>query len=112
MITKKDYLNALQIVKAYKLQLEAELSDINSVLEDILDLKLSDCNLSNRAKFFLIKWLETKVDVNINQHNLREYTLRYFITVRKRELFMLRNCGAKTVKEILDFFLSINIKII
>ena len=112
MITKKDYLNALQIVKDYKLQLEAELNDINSILEDNLDLKLSCCNFSDRAKFYLIERLKTKVDVNINQYSLHEYTLRDFISVRKKELIRMRNCGVKTVKEISDFFLSINIKII
>lgn len=97
MITKKEYLKALEVVKQYKSQCIDDLKEIEKVLlpDELKEKLLLDCNLSVRAcnalSFALKKYLKKNIALTkvIELQNLYEY-----------ELVRCRNFGVTSLIEI------------
>lgn len=103
MVTKEQYLEAVEIIKQYREQLIQELREVESLNETILsdipnvkviyteDTKLSDVvmstNLSNRIRYGL-------------QVQLDELTIGSLKELSERKVLRWRNTGKKTVEEL------------
>ncbi len=95
MITREDYLNAIELIDKYHQQLK-EQDFVNN-------------NLSNKTKIeSWINSLEYKLSVRLSNVLLKsqwgedEKPFKYIEDVNKKEFMRLRNAGKKTWSEFLD----------
>ena len=111
MITKENYLKAVETIKSYKEQLIIELDLCNGVLSKDLDSLTKDkmqfvcqLNLSNRLKYRLSEFLKGD-DIDFRYARLSDlegYDLRRFCYIR--------NFGRKCLIELLGIFHLYDIK--
>lgn len=121
-ITKDEFLQAMEIVNKYKIQITNEFNELINELEKNnysklnlnKDTLINNAGLSVRAlnvlkgnvdkisvvKDLLWKWNETEVTIGHFENNLTKY-----------QLYKFRNSGKKTVEEIVNVFLSAGVVI-
>ena len=117
MITKEEFLKALEIVNEYKAQLTKEFNEL------INELEKNNCSKLNLTKNTLIhnaglsvrainvlkgnsQYIRVVKDLVWN-HNETEVTIGHFEgNLTKYQLYKFRNSGKKTVDEIVDVFLE------
>jgi hypothetical protein len=106
MITKKQYDEAIKTVNLYVRQLE---SMSNNAKGYTAETKLSEVSMSKR----LNNSLEV-IAVNIvgydNRHNFGEVTLSQIANERKKDFYMLRNFGHKSMAELEGILLNAGLK--
>ena len=113
MITKEEFLKALEIVNEYKAQVINEFNEIAEELDknkfnDLIltkDTLIRHSGLSLRAKNGIFRNVETiKALKDVDSWKL---TIGHFENnLTRRDLFKFRNIGKKTIEEIISVFLK------
>ena len=113
MITKEEFLKALEIVNEYKSQIINEFNEIAEELDknkfnDLIltkDTLISRSGLSRRAiNALYINYDEIKALKGLDSWKL---TIGHFENnLTRRDLFKFRNVGKKTIEEIISVFLK------
>lgn len=113
MITKEEFLKAVEIVNEYKAQVTKEFNEMSDKLKEnkcssfvvTKDTSIYDTGLSVRAinrlkaNYDTIKGLE-----NLDNQNITIGCFENKLT--KQHLYNFRNTGKKTIDEIIDVFLQ------
>lgn len=117
MVTKNEYLKALQVISKYKQQIFSEqqetIKSLNAIglpVDDInINTLLNSVNISVRCLNALKVYVSDKLPhlkYNYNYCNVRIGDLE---GIRKIDLIKSRNLGKKSVKEIEDLLFSVGI---
>jgi DNA-directed RNA polymerase alpha subunit len=121
MVTEKQYLKALAIVKAYQKQINEQVDNVAPKTE-MQDWKIEDLDISVRAFNVIVGAIRDVARKERDQQGVLDYlevarnkqgsTLKEvadYITIR--DLRNVRNCGIKTMEEIKNVFAKCGLKL-
>ena len=120
MITKEEFLKALNIINDYKKQVSEEFEYVKKQIENknfsmmviTEESFLIDINLSVRS-LNVLHSLSYKSDkfkhLNIPLQRRSPYKIKDFLTLKKSDLYMCQNTGQKTIEEIEKCFFQAGI---
>jgi hypothetical protein len=92
MITKQEYLNALEIVEAYHIQLAQKISPIKlTPIMQWSELTVCSVRLRNILR-----------DIRIGNMRSRDYKEDFIENIQINEMRRARGCGSKTVNEFIE----------
>ena len=106
MITREEYLKAVQLIQDYRVQINSEIDGLNLIHQEDL---VSD-HLNRKILHALIYYAQgnTKFKLNIN----KEIKVKDFkLNVPLKEIRRIRGIGNRGMEELIEFCTKINIKI-
>tara|TARA_R110002167_G_scaffold47387_2_gene140371 strand:+ start:575 stop:952 length:378 start_codon:yes stop_codon:yes gene_type:complete len=106
MITREEYLKAVQLIQDYRIQINSEIDGLNLIHQEDL---VSD-HLNRKILHALIYYAQgnTKFKLNIN----KEIKVKDFkLNVPLKEIRRIRGIGNRGMEELIEFCTKINIKI-
>lgn len=109
MITKEEFLKALDVISNYKKQISKDFEEMKKQIEDknflIMDITedslLKDINLSMRIINGLLRltWHNDKFK-HLEKVKFKEITIKHFSELKKDDLWVAGNIGKKSIDEI------------
>ena len=106
MITETEYLNALNVVRNYKIQIENQVNEVECLISKKIDLShyIPRIGLNNLSAYF-----NEVHETSFNESDLERIDLELIKKINFKKLKKYPNIGAKTItglKEVLSYTVS------
>lgn len=106
MITREEYLKAVQLIKDYRIQINSEIDGLNLIHQEDL---ISD-HLNRNILEALISYSQGRTNFKLNI-NTETKVKDFVINVPLKEIRRIKGIGARGVEELIEFCTKINIKL-
>ena len=105
MITREEYLKAVQLIQDYRIQINSEIDGLNLIHEE--DLVSDHLNRNVLEALICYSECETNFKLNINRNTkVKDFK----INVQLKEIRRIRGLGNIRIEELIEFSTKINIK--
>jgi DNA-directed RNA polymerase alpha subunit len=113
-ISEQEYLQALEVCKKYKEQINLEYNTINkNSINNIIDVKIVDIKMSTRLLNCIFDWIGRNGDIYAwreSVFNKNEYNISYFNNIDLNKFKRIRNLGKNSLIEFEEILNKYNIE--